>query len=236
MWSCAHTVHPSNLRSGYLQTYGFDFAKILRTESRALLVEGFSTSLFTCAHAHVSHRACLEVREELAGVASFLTLCGSQGLKSGYKAWKQEWAQFASPHFYCSIRCVHICASLIIVFLKMQWEGAIIISLGLFFFWKHCHFLWCPPKIFISQWATPTAPPVTSPPLRCLCYGLTRTSCTQSPSAKTSPIPKSEFLTWYGRRQKLMSSHFVATQCQMSLGDSLPKPWKPLVLVPTQTW
>lgn len=51
-----------------------------------------------------------------------------------------------------------------------------------------------------------------------------------------SLILRSASLTWDGRRQKLVNSHFVATSCQMTKDSSLLKHWILLVSVATNTW
>ena len=67
-----------------------------------------------------------------------------------------------------------------------------------------------PLKILLSPWAA--APPgVTS---------IVRTSRTQSPaSAEVSLMLRSASLAWGVRRPKWMSSHSVATWCQMSMSS-----------------
>lgn len=55
---------------------------------------------------------------------------------------------------------------------------------------------------------------------------VSRTSRTQSPAfAEVSLSPKSQSLTWGGRRGKRMSSHSVATRCRINRSCSRPKPW-----------
>ena len=83
-----------------------------------------------------------------------------------------------------------------------------------------------PLKILVSPWAA--APPGVT--------GILRTSRTQSPtSAKVSLMLTFASLTCDVRRPKWMSSHSVATWCQMSMISSPLKPWRLPVFVPTST-